>query len=94
MADVSFANYRVLHCATFAYLLNALLVCQVASGCAVGNPVSLCVAMAPGGARSSISSFLRPRRAAVRTRWGAGAPGRAPLGAGPSAHVCEAKGGR
>lgn len=67
--------------------------CQVASGCAVGAPAGLRVAVAPGGPRPSRCSLLWPRRGAVRPVWSAGAPGRAPLGPRSGSHVCAIEGG-
>lgn len=67
---------------------------QVASGCDVGGPAGLCVALAPGGSRPPEGPPLRRCRGVVCPVRGAGALGRAPLGPGSGSHVCQAEGGR
>ena len=66
---------------------------QVAAGCVMGSPASLCVAVASGGPRPPCCPLLQPCCGVVCLVRSARAPGRAPLGAGSGAHVCPTEGG-
>lgn len=59
----------------------------------MGRPAGPCVAVAPGGPRSSDRPVLRPRRGAVRFGRSAGAAGRASVVPGSGSYVCPCEGG-